>query len=117
MGCLLTVVMIVVLAPRYGFMACAWASVVANGGVMLISYLLGQKYYPVHYELRKLGLYTLLTTLCYGAESLLAKVFSDKTPLLLGTNSLILLAFVAIIFHYEVPKGSLALLKKKLLGR
>ena len=117
MGCLLTVVMIVVLAPRYGFMACAWASVVANGGVMLISYLLGQKYYPVHYELRKLGLYTLLTALCYGAESLLAKAFTDKTPLLLGFNSLILLAFVAIIFHYEVPKGSLALLRKKLLGR
>ena len=117
MGCLLTVVMIVVLAPRYGFMACAWASVVANGGVMLISYLLGQKYYPVHYELRKLGLYTLLTALCYGAENLLAKAFTDKTPLLLGFNSLILLAFVTIIFHYEVPKGSLALLRKKLLGR
>ena len=65
-GCALTVLLIVLLAPRYGFMACAWASVVANGGVMLFSYALGQHYYPVDYDLPRLGLYTFLTGVLYA---------------------------------------------------
>ena len=116
-GCALTVLLIVLLAPRYGFMACAWASVVANGGVMLFSYALGQHYYPVDYDLHRLGLYTLLTGVLYAIEWAIAQALTDAPILHMAVNTLLLLIFIGIIYRYEVPKGALVALRKKLLKR
>ena len=116
-GCALTVLLIVLLAPRYGFMACAWASVVANGGVMLISYTLGQHYYPVSYDLRRLALYTLLTIILYGMQWGIANALPEATLLRMLFNTLLLLIFLGIVYRYEVPKGTLIALRKKLLHR
>ena len=114
-GCALTVLLIVLLAPRYGFMACAWASVVANGGVMLISYTLGQHYYPVSYDLRRLALYTLLTIILYGMQWGIANALPEAPLLRMLFNTLLLLIFLGIVYRYEVPKGTLIALRKKLL--
>ena len=114
-GCALTVLLIVLLAPRHGFMACAWASVVANGGVMLISYTLGQHYYPVSYDLRRLALYTLLTIILYGMQWGIANALPEAPLLRLLFNTLLLLIFLGIVYRYEVPKGTLIALRKKLL--
>ena len=116
-GCALTVLLIVLLAPRYGFMACAWASVVANGGVMLISYALGQHYYPVSYDLRRLALYTLLTIVLYGAQWGIAIALPSSSLLRMAFNTLLLLLFLSIVYRYEVPKGAVASLRKKILRR
>ena len=37
-GCVVTVLMIVLLAPVYGYMACAWASFASNLLMMILSY-------------------------------------------------------------------------------
>lgn len=116
-GCALTVLLIVLLAPRYGFMACAWASVVANGGVMLISYILGQRYYPVSYDLPRLALYTLLTVVLYAVQWGIAVSFPSAPILRMVFNTLLLLLFLGIVYRYEVTKGALASLRKKLLHR
>ena len=116
-GCALTVLLIVLLAPRHGFMACAWASVVANGGVMLISYTLGQHYYPVSYDLRRLALYTLLTIILYGMQWGIANALPEAPLLRMLFNTLLLLIFLGIVYRYEVPKGTLIALRKKLLHR
>ncbi len=116
-GCALTVLLIVLLAPRYGFMACAWASVVANGGVMLISYILGQRYYPVSYDLPRLALYTLLTVVLYAGQWGIAVSFPSAPILRMAFNTLLLLLFLGIVYRYEVPKGALASLRKKLMHR
>ena len=116
-GCVLTVAIIVLLAPRYGFMACAWASVVANGGVMLVSYFLGQHYYPVQYQLKKLMGYTLLTALLYGMMTFGATSFAGSPLLQLSINSLLLLLFVGIVLRLEVPRTAISMLRQKLLRR
>ena len=116
-GCVLTVAIIVLLAPRYGFMACAWASVVANGGVMLVSYFLGQHYYPVQYQLKKLMGYTLLTVLLYGMMTFGATSFAGSPLLQLSINSLLLLLFVGIVLRLEVPSSAISMLRQKLRRR
>ena len=116
LGCALTVLIIVVLAPRYGFMGCAWASVIANGGVMLFSYILGQKYYPVAYEIRKLGGYVLLTSLCYGLEWGIGCVLEGSPLLQMASNTVVLVVFSLVILRREVPRESIDQLRMK-LGR
>ena len=116
LGCALTVLIIIVLAPRYGFMACAWASVIANGGVMLVSYFLGQRYYPVDYELKKLGGYVLLTTLCYALEWGIGRVLEGFPLLQMALNTVVLVAFALVILRNEVPRETLYQLRNKLRG-
>jgi len=56
-GALLTVVLNVVFIPLYGYMASAWATLIVYACQMIASYLLGQKHYPIAYNLRKFALY------------------------------------------------------------
>jgi len=43
--------------PTYGYMASAWATMIVYALQMVLSYYLGQKYYPIKYNLRKFFLY------------------------------------------------------------
>ena len=46
-GAVLTIVLNVVFLPKYGYMVAAWATLVAYGVMMLLSYYFGNKKYPV----------------------------------------------------------------------
>lgn len=59
-GASITITLNLLLIPIYGYMACAWATFACYGTMVLISYYMGQKHYPIPYNLRKVGLYTLL---------------------------------------------------------
>lgn len=59
-GAVVMVAVNVIFVPRIGYWACAWGGFAGYGISMLLSYFLGQKYYPVRYELRSIGLYVLL---------------------------------------------------------
>ena len=50
-GCALIVLLNFLLVPYYGYMACAWAGVAGYGTAMLLSYFVGQRYYPIRYPL------------------------------------------------------------------
>ncbi|MES2544457.1 MAG: oligosaccharide flippase family protein [Bacteroidota bacterium] len=47
----------------HGFMGSAIATIAAYGSMMLISYLLGNKYYPIPYDKKKIGAYLGISTL------------------------------------------------------
>ncbi|MCF8460831.1 MAG: oligosaccharide flippase family protein [Flavobacteriales bacterium] len=53
-GAIITIVINLLFIPTYGYMASAWATFACYGSMMVVSYLLGRKYYPVPYELGKL---------------------------------------------------------------
>jgi len=59
-GAVLTIVLNLLLIPTLGFVGSAWATLGAYFGMTLISYIVGQKYYPVPYSVLKLGLNFLL---------------------------------------------------------
>ena len=84
---------------------------------MLFSYALGQHYYPVDYDLPRLGLYTLLTGVLYAAEWAIAQALPDAPILRMVANTPLATYFRRIIYRYEVPKGALVALRKKLLKR
>lgn len=56
-GAIITIALNVLLIPKYGYVASAWATMIVYGAQMTASYILGQKYYPIKYNLRKFGLY------------------------------------------------------------
>lgn len=56
-GALITILINVIFIPVYGYWAAAWATLIVYGVQMIASYVLGQKYYPIKYNLRKFYLY------------------------------------------------------------
>ena len=50
----------VIFVPRIGYWACAWGGFAGYGIPMLISYFLGQKKYPIPYDLRGIGKFVLV---------------------------------------------------------
>ena len=97
-GAALTVIINIVFIPTYGFMASAWATLIVYAFQMVISYLLGQKYYPIRYNLRKFGLYLGVALLLFGISHLLNLQHGGVRFVV--HNSLILL-YVGLVYSME----------------
>ncbi|OAV72201.1 hypothetical protein Barb6_01251 [Bacteroidales bacterium Barb6] len=101
-GCVVTVLMIVLLAPLYGYMACAWASFCCNLLMMAASYIIGQKKFPVPYDLKSAFTYFAVAAALYAAGMLPA---IESEGWRIGYRTLLLLAFLAFIARKEhLPK-------------
>lgn len=59
-GAVLTVILNIALIPGMGYFGSAWATLACYAGMAGVSYLLGQKYYPVDYDLKKLFGYIII---------------------------------------------------------
>ena len=99
-GCVVLVTVNVVLVPRYGYMACAWGGFAGYGVAMLLSYFVGQKKYPIRYDLKAIGGYVLLAAVLYAAGAYLP---IDHLWLRLLWRTVLLLAFVAYIIRRDLP--------------
>lgn len=55
----------VIFVPRIGYWACAWGGFAGYGTAMLLSYFIGQKYYPIHYDMRSIGAFAVLAGILY----------------------------------------------------
>lgn len=98
-GAIITLAVNWIFVPTYSYMASAWATLAAYGGMMVLSYVLGQKYYPIKYNLRAILVYSLLTFGLYGISFLYRD--HPNTWLVLLLNNLLILLFVWIVFKLE----------------
>jgi O-antigen/teichoic acid export membrane protein len=100
-GAVFTITLNIIFIPLFGYIACAWVTLLVYGGQMIASYLLGQKHYPIPYNLRKFGLYSIVALILYVILS-----WIDMNPgwtQFIIHNSFILL-FVALVWFMEKPK-------------
>lgn len=56
--------------PKFGYYACAWATFLCYGSMMVVSFVWGQKVYRVPYAWKKLVAYLVICLLLYGLYSL-----------------------------------------------
>ena len=97
-GCIVLVLLNLLLIPRYSYMGCAWAGLAGYGTAMLLSYFIGQKKYPIPYNLRAIAGYVLLAALLY---LLSAVVEVEHLVLRLAFRSLLLLLFLGWVIYKE----------------
>jgi O-antigen/teichoic acid export membrane protein len=96
MGAVITLVINFVGIPKFGYMACAWATLASYGAMMVASYLLGQKYYPIKYNLRSIFVFTFLALGFYFISTIYSSMQNIYIKLILNN---ILLALFALIFY------------------
>jgi O-antigen/teichoic acid export membrane protein len=92
----------------YGYYGSAWATFICYGSMMVLSYLIGQKYFPVKYNLIKFAGYLGLSVLLYMISSFIKP---EVSVLRIGFHSTLLLIFLGIAFLVEKPR--LSFVRKK----
>ena len=82
-----------------GYMGSAWAALISYFAVMVFSYVLGRKYYPLPYELRRIGAYTVLAGVFY----LFGMVIEGFLPLWLvySVRTILILLYGCVIASCE----------------
>jgi O-antigen/teichoic acid export membrane protein len=104
-GAILTIVLNIILIPRFSYMGSAFVSMLAYTVMTVISYLLGQKHYPIPYKLNRILAYiftsTVLVTLSFY-------VFNSN----IFIGNAFLLLFIAAIFYFEKEELKLILAKR-----
>jgi Na+-driven multidrug efflux pump len=87
----------------YGYYGSAWATFICYGSMMVLSYLVGQKYFPVKYNIGKFMGYLGLSVLLYA----LSTIFKPEIRILsMAFHSVLLLIFMAVVLFVEKPKLS-----------
>lgn len=101
-GALFTIGLNLAFIPTYGYIACAWVTLIVYGGQMVASYLLGQKHYPIPYNLRKFGLYSITALLIFLLFQLVTIEFGIAQ---LVVHNLFIVGFVALVWFMERGKS------------
>lgn len=99
-ACTIVILMNVFLIPVYGYMACAWAGFTGYAVAMLLSYFVGQKKYPIAYDLKSIGGYVLLALMIYVAGEWMPV---DNMLLRLLLRTLLLFVFIGYIIKHDLP--------------
>jgi O-antigen/teichoic acid export membrane protein len=108
-GLVITVLGNVLFVPAYGYMASAWASFVCFLVMMIVSWAMGQKHYPIAYDLKS-ALKYLLVGAAFYALGMWANF--DSLILRLLVRNLLLVGFVAFVIWQDLPLKSIPLLNR-----
>lgn len=108
-GCTILILMNIFLIPKFGYIACAWAGFTGYGVAMLLSYFVGQKKYPIQYDLKSIGMYVLLAGVLYVAAEY---VPIDNIYLCMAYRTVLLLLFVAYVVKRDLPLSQIPILNR-----
>jgi O-antigen/teichoic acid export membrane protein len=92
--------------PRYGLMACAWATFFCYGTMMTVSFIWGQKHYRIPYAWKKLVAYLLIVVVIFFIHKGITH-FITNTYFSFGLATVLLLLycrFITIVEHKEFMK-------------
>ena len=99
-GCSVLIAINVFFVPIYGYMACAWAGFAGYAVAMLLSYFVGQKKYPINYDLKSIGKYVAAAIVLYLVSEGLP---FENVWVLLAIRTGLLMAFVVYIVKHDFP--------------
>ncbi len=108
-GCSVVVILNVVFVPIYGYIACAWAGFAGYATAMILSYIVGQKKYPINYDLRRIGSYALLAIILYIPAMYIP---IENMFLRLAFRTLLLCLFVAYIIKKDFPLNQIPIINR-----
>lgn len=97
-GAVITLILNFLLIPVMGYVGAAWATLVCYAAIMILSWMFGQRHYPINYDLKAAGIYTLAALALSGISLLLPDVNFIAN---LSINALLLLSFMAFVFIRE----------------
>jgi O-antigen/teichoic acid export membrane protein len=96
-GAGITLVLLFALIPSMGYMGAAWATLACYFSMAVISYVWGQKHYPIPYNVTRVLLYMAgAVVLWWGCEQLVVEGVVKY-----GVRAVLLIAFILLVWKQE----------------
>lgn len=96
------------LVPLISYWGCAWGSLASYGTMMTVSYFVGQAKYPIRYDLKRLGAYTLLAGALYAAGMYGVPALTGNAWAEGALRAVLILIFMGTVVKAEhLPVGAL----------
>ena len=108
-GVVITFALQAIFVPRIGYMASATSSTVCYFVIMLLSYLVGRKHLEIPYDLRRIGIYTLLVVTLLAEYYTLAHLLPINEWMKMGIGTILLIIYCVIFYRLDGK----TLIKKK----
>lgn len=99
-GCAITISLNVIFVPRYGYIASAWATLICNLVMMLLSYYFERKYRPIPYDMKSIGLYFGLAMLLYATGTYI-EISNEWLRMVFRT--VLLFIFIGVVVKRDLP--------------
>ncbi|MBP5567569.1 MAG: polysaccharide biosynthesis protein [Bacteroidales bacterium] len=87
--------------PRWGYMACAWGGFAGYATAMLLSYIIGQKKYPIKYDMRAIGGFFAFAMIIFAGYTALGRTELGQWPMM-AIGSVLLLAYCGAVWKYVI---------------
>ncbi|MCQ2268471.1 MAG: lipopolysaccharide biosynthesis protein [Bacteroidaceae bacterium] len=109
-GCAVLVLINYIFVPKVGYIACAWGGFAGYFTAMTLSYVIGQKKNPIHYDMKGMSIYVLMTVLLFAISQNLPHDWNMWVKM--GFNTLLLMIFIAYVVKYDFPLSQLPVVGK-----
>ena len=96
-GAIITLALNFILIPKIGFIGSAWATLICYLSMTAVSYFIGQKHFPIPYQVGRISAYL------FSMLGIYFLVYNHYFNL--GINSLLLLGFIIFVYLLEKPKS------------
>jgi O-antigen/teichoic acid export membrane protein len=97
-GSILTILVNIILVPEYSYLGSALGHLVCYFFMILLSFYLGRKYYPIQYPLKRIAIYFIITAALYAVSQL---IYPEAGNTRLIMNSTLFMLFLLSIFFLE----------------
>ena len=109
LGTIIIVVLNILLVPTYSYMGCAWAAFSCYFVIMVVSYYFGQKHMPIKYDLKTIGLYTVVTLLFYVISLFIKTPYTVVNVML---KSVLMVAFLVLLIKRDFPLRNIPVINR-----
>jgi len=100
-GSIVSVAVNIVMIPKIGLMASAWASLFTFFTMAVLNITIGRKYYPVPYAIGRMAMLILSAVGLYYLSEFLHDTLQSPMSIKFGINTALLLAYIVLVYFYE----------------
>ena len=100
-GVIITFVLQAIFVPRIGYMASALSSTICYLIIMLLSYMVGCKYLTIPYDLRRIGMYTLVVLTVLAVYYALAYLLPINEWIKMGIGTILLSIYCVVFYRWD----------------
>jgi len=103
-GASITIVFNLLLIPTLGYMGSAWATLICYASMVFISWFYGEKYYPVDYSWKKMGLWLAIAIGLFSLSNAVS-FLSENIMLSRFVNTALFLVYVVALWQLEIKEA------------
>jgi len=109
LGTIIMILLNIILVPTYSYMGCAWAAFACFFVIMVVSYFFGQKHMPIKYDLKTIGLYTVVSIALYIISTF---INTPYTILNIALKSILMVIYLVLLVKRDFPLRTIPIINR-----